>query len=49
MEACTYLPMLMEVVSSLKHVNPAWKKSVLRHYSQSRQRPDTLTLIRSEF
>lgn len=49
MEARTYLPVFMEVVSSLKHVNPAWKKSVLRRDSQSRQQPDTLTLIRSEF
>lgn len=49
MEAHMDLPMFMDMVSSLKHVNPAWKKSVLRCDSQSRQEPDTLTLIRSKY
>lgn len=47
LEAHTYLPMFMEVISSLKHVNPAWKKSMLWHDSQSRQQPDTWFTLNS--
>jgi len=48
-EARTYLPVFTETALRLKHVHPARRKSVQRRDSQSRQRPDTLAPMRSEF